>query len=156
MGLSGGKLLDLPSVQNMKIDTQFYNRCIATLERAYDRLEDSDPEEIDYDLYRSACIKEFEIILEQTGKLLRKCLKPWFHTPKAVAALVFKDLFRHAASHGVISVEQSERWLLYRDNRNSTAPDYGVQFAESTLILIPRFIEDARQMEQVIRGCDHD
>jgi hypothetical protein len=52
-------------------------------------------------MYRSAYIKEFEIILEQAGKLLRKCLKPWFHSPKAVDALVFKDLFWHVAANSM-------------------------------------------------------
>ncbi len=44
-------------------------------------------------MYRSACIKEFEIILEQAGKLMRKVLKPYFHSAKAVDKLIFKDNF---------------------------------------------------------------
>ena len=140
----------------MNIDTTFLRRCIATLEYAFEALEKSTPERIEYDMYRSASIKEFEIILEQTGKLLRKCLKPYFSSAKRVDALVFKDLFRHAANHSLINLEQVERWLLYRDNRNNTAHDYGVQFAESTLTLLSQFIEDAKSIEQVIRQCEHD
>lgn len=139
----------------MKIDTAFLQRCIATLEYALGQLQQSAPESIEYDMYRSACVKEFEIILEQTGKLLRKCLKPYFSSAKEVDALVFKDLFRYAANHSLIDIEQTERWLGYRDNRNSTAHDYGMHFAESTLNLLPQFIEDAKQLEKVIRQCDH-
>ncbi len=80
----------------MKIDTTYYERCITTLEKAHTMLLKANPENIDYDLYRSACVKEFEIILEQSGKLLRKALKPYFHSSKAADQLVFKDVFRHA------------------------------------------------------------
>ena len=31
-----------------------------------------------YDIYRAACVKEFELVLEQSGKLLRKRLAAWF------------------------------------------------------------------------------
>ncbi len=66
----------------MNIDTTYYERCIQTLEKAYGLLLKANPDNIDYDLYRSACIKEFEIILEQSGKLLRKLLNPYFHSSK--------------------------------------------------------------------------
>ncbi|MFZ4524212.1 MAG: hypothetical protein ACOYOE_01355 [Chlorobium sp.] len=60
----------------MDIDTSYYERCISTLKKAHSLLLKANVEEIDYEMYRSACIKEFEIILEQSGKLLRKTLKP--------------------------------------------------------------------------------
>ena len=130
----------------MDIETTYLDRCVSTLEKAYTLLEKSDPEVIEYDMYRSASIKEFEIILEQSGKLLKKVLKPYFASSKAVDILVFKDIFRHAALHSIIDTESCERWLLYRDNRNSTAHDYGVGFAQETLKLIPQFIVDAKNI----------
>ena len=130
----------------MKIDTAYVERCISTLEKALTLLQQSKPDEIDYDLYRSACVKEFEIILEQSGKLLRKVLKPYFHSSKAVDQLVFKDVFRNAVLHNLLTFEESERWLQYRDNRNSTAHDYGVNFAEETILLLPQFIVDATEL----------
>ena len=104
-----------------------------------------------YEVYRSACIKEFEIILEQSGKLLRKVLKPWFHSSKEVDKLNFKDVFRHAVLRSLISDETCERWLVYRDNRNNTAHDYGVNFAEETLVLLPQFIQDATELAEIIK-----
>lgn len=101
-------------------------------------------------MYRSACVKEFEIILEQSGKLLRKLLKPYFHSSKAVDELVFKDVFRHAVLRTIITAETCERWLQYRDNRNNTAHDYGVNFAEETLVLLPQFITDASALAAAI------
>ena len=134
----------------MTIDTSFFNRCIQTLEEAHTRLLASETDSIEYDMYRSACVKEFEIILEQAGKLLRKCLRDFVHSPKAVDRLVFKDVFRQAAQHDLLNLEQTERWLIYRDNRNNTAHDYGKKFAEETLTLIPDFITDASGLEQSV------
>ena len=58
----------------MSIDTAFLRRCLDTLAHALDELKRSDPGDISYDIYRAACVKEFEIVLEQSGKLLRKRL----------------------------------------------------------------------------------
>lgn len=139
----------------MKIDTTFYNRCILTLEKAHSLLLKSEAESIEYEMFRSACVKEFEIILEQTGKLLKKALNPYFHSNKAVDALVFKDLFRNAAQHSLISLAAVERWFKYRDNRNNTAHDYGVHFADKTLLLLPEFINDAKSIELVLKEQKH-
>src|SRR4051812_1711974 len=112
----------------MKIDTAYLERCIATLDKAHALLIKADPANIDYDMYRSASIKEFELILEQSGKLLRKGLKPFFHSSGAVDKLAFKDVFRQAVLRSIITDEECERWLQYRDNRNNTAHDYGINF----------------------------
>lgn len=140
----------------MKIDTTFLDRCIQTLDKALHLLKQTDPESLDYDLYRSAVIKEFEIILEQSGKLLKKCLKPYFHSAKAVDKLVFKAIFKHAAHHDLISLAEAERWLTYRDNRNDTAHDYGLGLAEKTLPLMPQFIIDAKSLLVTINNCQND
>lgn len=139
----------------MKIDTTFYERCISTLEKAHGLLLTANPAEIDYDMYRSACVKEFEIILEQSGKLLRKVLKPYFHSPKAVDKLYFKDVFRQAVIRSIIPLDVSERFMEYRENRNNTAHDYGVNFAEETLQLLPQFIVDAKLIAEAINQIDH-
>ena len=136
----------------MTIDTTFYSRCIQTLEKAYHMLDNSIDASIEYDMFRSACVKEFEIILEQSGKLLRKCLKDFAHSPKAVDRLVFKEVFRQAAQYSLLTLEEVERWLIYRDNRNSTAHDYGKKFAEQTKALLPGFIEDAKRLERAIQS----
>lgn len=133
-----------------KLNTNYFTRCITTLEQAFSALNQQPIDSLLYDIYRAACVKEFEIILEQTGKLLKKVLKPYFASPKQVEQLTFKDIFRHASKHGLISLEEAERWLLYRDNRNDTAHDYGVGFAAETLTLLPQFILDAYHINEVI------
>ncbi len=95
---------------------------------------------------------EFEIIIEQSGKLLRKALKPYFHSSQAVDKLVFKDVFRHALQRAIITTDACERWLQYRDNRNNTAHDYGINFAEETLVLLPQFIKDAADLATAIKN----
>ena len=135
----------------MIIDTTYYERCIGTLQKAYAMLKVENSESIEYEMNRSACIKEFEIILEQSGKLLRKVLNPYFHTSKEVDKLNFKEVFRHAVLRSLIDDETGERWLEYRDNRNNTAHDYGVNFAEETLILLPQFATDSLELAANIK-----
>lgn len=139
----------------MSIDTTFLRRCIGTLELAYGEISGLKyQEELTYEIYRAACVKEFELVLEQSGKLLRKRLAAYFSNNRQVDRLPFKDLFRHAAKHGLIDVEATERWLAYRDNRNNTAHDYGEDFAEQTLQLLPTFITDAKILADMIESTD--
>ena len=137
-----------------EIDTSYLTRCISTLEQALVGLRDQAPDDILYDLYRAACVKEFELVLEQSGKLLKKRLRPWFASNRQADRLAFKDVFRYAAKHGLIPADACERWLEYRNNRNDTAHDYGQGFSEATLKLLPRFVDDARQLAGVIEGKD--
>lgn len=134
------------------IDTTYLDRCIATLDKANHLLQQTYAESIDHDMYRSACIKEYEIIIEQSGKLLRKVLKPYFHSSKEADKLYFKDIFRQAVLRSLISDEDCERWLRYRDNRNNTALDYGVNFAEETIAFLPDFIADAAALSGIIKS----
>ncbi len=135
----------------MNIDTTFLRRCIASLERAVEELDGlGDSEDVLYDIYRAACVKEFELVLEQSGKLLRKRLAAYFASNRQADRLHFKDLFRHAAKHCLLDCEAVERWIGYRDNRNDTAHDYGEDFAEATLVLLPAFVDDAKAFADMI------
>lgn len=134
----------------MSIDTSYFDRCISTLEKAYELLTHTDQESIEHDLYRSACIKEFEIILEQSGKLLRKVLNPYYHSGKYVERLYFKDVFRQAVVRSIVTTELCEHFLEYRENRNLTAHDYGVNFAEEVLVILPQFIADSKSLSESI------
>ena len=140
----------------MSIDTTFLRRCILTLELALSKLRGGQTDDFVYDIYRAACVKEFELVLEQSGKLLRKRLAAFFASNRQADRLAFKDLFRHAAKHGLIEIDAVERWLLYRDNRNKTAHDYGEGFAETTLKLLPDFIADAKALASVFEEADDD
>ena len=135
----------------MSIDTTFLRRCIASLERAVQEIERvDDSEDVLYEIYRAACVKEFEFVLEQSGKLLAA----YFASNRQADRLTFKDLFRHAARHDLIDTDAVERWLRYRDNRNDTAHDYGEDFAETTLKLLPAFVGDAKALANIIEQSD--
>ena len=139
----------------MSIDTAFLRRCIRTLELALHEIgKHGESDDVLYDIYRAACVKEFELVLEQSGKLLRKRLAAFFASNRQADRLAFKDLFRHAAKHRLIDPDTAERWFLYRDNRNDTAHDYGENFAEATLKLLPAFIVDASALADMIEATD--
>ncbi|MEI6064433.1 MAG: HI0074 family nucleotidyltransferase substrate-binding subunit [Pseudanabaena sp. ELA748] len=140
----------------MHINLDYLNRCIATLENAYRHLQDADPNDILYDIYRAACVKEFELVLEQSGKLLKKRISVYFASNKVVDKLSFKEIFRQAVMHTLIDIDTVERWLAYRDNRNNTAHDYGEEFAETTLKLLPQFIIDAKALSLAIAESQTD
>lgn len=135
----------------MNLNTDHFARCITTLETTLVRLNAANTEDIEYEIFRNAIVKGFELTLETAGKLLRKALKAYTGQPREVDALTYKDALRHAAKHDLMTSDAVERWFLYRDNRNNTAHDYGVGFAEETLELLPGFISDARTLEAMLR-----
>ena len=134
----------------MKLNTDHLKRCIETLKQSIQLLTQKKPDSIEYEIYRNATVKGYELTLETAGKLLKKALKPYFANPKEVDQLVFKDIFRHAAKHGLITIDEATRWFAYRDNRNNTAHDYGIGFAEDTLKLLPTFVEDAQRLKEAL------
>ncbi len=136
----------------MAINTEHLQRCILTLELSLSKLKDADKESIDYEVFRNAVIKGYELSLEFTGKLLKKAITPYFASHKAADTLTFKDIFRHAAKHDFLTPTEVKNWFEYRDNRNSTAHDYGEIFAEETLKLIYRFLNDVKKLEQTIQN----
>jgi len=135
----------------MILNTDHYARCIQTLESSLVLLEKAEPETIEYEVFRNSVVKGLELTLETAGKLLRKALKEYGATPREVDRLTYKDVLRNAAKHALVETDAVERWFSYRDNRNSTAHDYGAGFAEGTLKLLPSFIVDARTLEAVLR-----
>ena len=136
----------------MELNTEYLTRCIETLEKAYTLIKKTNEGTVDYEMYRNSLVKGFEMTLEQSGKLLRKKLVPYLSSKKAVDTLTFKDLFRHAYKYSLITNEEAERWMKYRDNRNNTAHDYGRAFAEETLLLIDDFLRDVKNLKAVIEN----
>ncbi len=129
------------------IDVSHLLRCTQALEF----LGQAPPESVQHELYRSACVKEFEIILELGGKLLKKALGPYYASPQSVNKLIFKDIFRAAGQRSILPTVEVERWLGYRDHRNKTAHDYGAGFADATVALLPQFAADAHALVAALR-----
>jgi hypothetical protein len=135
----------------MKLNTDHLLRCVHTLESSLALYNGAAPDSIDQEVFRNAVVKGFEPVLEISGKLLRKAIKAYGGSPKAVDELFYKDVLRHAGKHGLMDPAEIERWFVYRDNRNNTAHDYGEGFARLTLALMPAFLDDARRIESVLR-----
>ena len=93
-----------------------------------------------------------ELAQETSFKLLKRALKDFGHGGKKLDATPVKEILRLVATHGLMTVDEVERWFAYRDNRNDTAHDYGEGFAKETLVLLPGFIADAKLLETVLRA----
>lgn len=132
------------------INFDHLERCTLTLERSLLNLRAAENGSIDHEVARNAVIKSFELTLETVSTLLRKVLKEYTGSPQKCDELTFKDVLRHAALHGLLSPEELARWFAYRDNRNVTAHDYGVAFADHTLGLITDFQQDAQRLHQTL------
>ena len=139
------------------IDTTYLRSRIRKLETVLREIETLNGEEhVLFDMYRDYCIEEFELVLEQSGKLLRKRLALYFASNKQADRLTFKDLFRHAARHDLLDIEAVERWLAYRSNREDESNDSGDAFVNTTLPLMPEFIMDAKNLTDVVTVADDD
>lgn len=154
--LQAGSREEPKKVIGNHIDTSYFRRCVLRLEVALSEIETHGvADDVLYEMYRDTCIEAYELVLEQSGKLLRKLLAPFFASNRQADRLQFKDLFRHAAKHALMDTDAVERWFTYRDNRNDTAHNDGDGFAETTLKLLPAFIKDARALADMLEGANY-
>ena len=139
------------------LDVTGLERCLRTLKRAHERLVITGPDSEDHDVFRAACVKEFELILEIVVKLLRKVLREYVTSTRELAdtrelaEMNYKDVFRRAAGHGLLTLAEVDQWFLYRDNRNNTAHEYGQNFAAKVVAVLPEFIRDAEAALAMLR-----
>ena len=135
----------------MNLNTGHLKRCIDTLRSSLTFYEQAAADSIDREIFRNAIVKGYELAQETSFKLLKKALRDFGHGAKKLDTTPIKDLLRLSATHGLMTLEQVERWFAYCDNRNNTAHDYGENFAKETLRLIPGVIEDVSQLEIGLR-----
>ena len=136
------------------LNTDHLHNTLRALESAVVRYHQAvaDSEVTDQEIFRMAIVKGFELTQEVCFKLIKRRLKDFGHGGRALETTPVKELLRLAGKHGLVSVQEIERWFDYRDNRNDTAHDYGEAFAHETLTLMPAFIEDARALEARLAG----
>ena len=134
----------------MGVDSEFLHRCIRTLEFSHNELGKYGQDEVIYDAFCASCVKEFELTLELSGKLLRKCVGVFYANDRLADNLAFKNVFRTAAKHGLLGIDSVERWIHYRDCRNYSAQEYGENFADEILKLLPAFIDDVKILADII------
>lgn len=80
----------------MAIQTDHLARCIQTLETSLERLHGAPKESIEYEMYRNAVVKGFELTLEIAGKLLRRAVKAYAGNPRIVDEQSLKGRSGHA------------------------------------------------------------
>jgi len=134
------------------LNTDHLQRCIETLRFSLVFYQRAEAGSVDQEVFRNAIVKGYELAQETAFKLLRKALKAFGHSSKTLNELPVKEVLRMAAVHGLMTVEQVERWFRYRDNRNNTAHDYGETFASETLVLIPDFLHDIAALVDVLKS----
>ena len=125
-------------------------RCRQTLDSSLTMYRQAAAGSIEQEVFRNAIVKGYELTQETAFKLLKKALKAFGHGGKKLEATPVKDILRLAAVHDLMTLPEVERWFAYRDNRNNTAHDYGKDFAEQTLVLIPDFLVDVGRLAQVL------
>lgn len=136
----------------MILNTEHLKRCIGTLESSVAMYRQAAPESIDQEVFRNAIVKGYELTQETSFKLLKRALRDFGYGGGKLDATPVKEILRLAATHGLMTLEEVERWFAYRDNRNNTAHDYGEGFAKETLVLLPGFIADAKTLEIALRA----
>ena len=132
------------------LDTNHFERCLRTLDRGLELYQAAAADSLDADMYRSVCVKEFELLVEVAGKLLKKKLRPYFASNQEAEKLTYKNVFRHAARCGLLPLDVAERWLGYRDIRNRTAHEYGADYANEAVAVLPAFAANAHAARQTL------
>ena len=140
----------------MALSTDHLARCIRTLESSLALYRQTAPDSIEQEVFRNAIVKGYELTQETSFKLLKRVLKDFGHGGTKLDATPVKDILRLAATHGIMTLEEVERWFTYRANRNTTAHDYGEGFAKETLLLLPSFVTDVTGLERVLRTRFHN
>lgn len=131
------------------LNVDHLRRCMKTLRSSLEFYRAAE-DDIEQEVFRNAIIKGYELTQETAFKLLKKALKHFGHGGKKLEATPVKDLLRIAAVHDLMTLDEVNRWFRYRDNRNSTAHDYGEKFADETLTLIPEFLADIETLANVL------
>ncbi|MXX95012.1 MAG: hypothetical protein F4039_05495 [Gammaproteobacteria bacterium] len=135
----------------MQLDISNFQTCITLLENAHEELSQlTNCDQSLYQVYRTTCIKEFELVLEQCAVLLRKVVSSFYSSDSYAANLPIKDLFRYAAKHDLLDVDSVERWLHYRQIGDDSVYEHGEEYAEQTVKFLPNFIDDAKTIVELI------
>jgi len=135
----------------MAITTQHLSRCIETLQASTRMFGLAAPESTEQEVFRHAVVKGFELVQETSFKLLKKALVGFGCTTRHLEQTPVKELLRMAAQHGLVSLDEVERWFEYRNARNSTAYEYGEAFVAHTMAMMAAFLTDCALLESKLR-----
>ena len=124
----------------MHLDLSSLEMALASLGKAIERsAQDTTDEEI-----RDAVIQRFEYTYELCWKMLKRKIEMDHPNPAEVDQMSFKVLLREGAERGI--VDNVEKWMGYREQRNITAHTYDQRKAESVYNTVLEFFPDAREL----------
>ena len=135
------------------IDTGSLIRTTDMLEKVFSELQRHEPGVLMHEMCVLAGLKEFEMVLERSGSLLGRRMGSSFASSPGAGWPVFSEVFRQAARHGIISVDTCHRWIEYREVLNVPPHLIVDRFTEGTTSLLPRFIEDARELAKALSAA---
>ena len=124
----------------MRLDLGSLVKALASLRKALDRSEAAPG---DAEL-RDAVIHRFGYSYELCWKMLERRLELDVPTPAAVDAMSFRELVREGAERGL--VDDPERWMVYRLERNLTSQTYDEAKALDVCASVADFSRDARAL----------
>lgn len=131
----------------MAMTTQRLSRCIETLRASTRMFGQAATDSTEQEVFRHAVVKGFELVQETSFRLLKEGLVEFGYTSRRLEQTPVKELLRLAAQHGLMTLEEVERWFEYGDARNSTAHEYGEAFVLHTMAMMAAFLEDCASLE---------
>jgi nucleotidyltransferase substrate binding protein (TIGR01987 family) len=96
---------------------------------------------------RDGLIQRFEFSYDLSAKMLRRVMQLRAAEPDHVAAMSFPELIRNADEQMMVSGGWPQ-WKRYREMRNITSHTYDAEKAREVASAIPKFFEEAREMER--------
>ena len=133
----------------MKIDLTALEKALASLGKAILRAagEPADEE------IRDAVIQRFEYSYELCWRMIKRRVEMDAPVPAEIDALSFNALMREAGERGLI--QDVSRWLVYREQRNTTSHTYDAIKAQSVYQTACQFFPDAQALlRELLRRND--
>ena len=72
------------------LQTKHFKRCIQTLDASFALLKQAEAGSVEYEVYRNATIKGFELVLETGGKLLENISNSFSYPPQKWTGSILK------------------------------------------------------------------
>jgi hypothetical protein len=129
------------------LDTEVFLRRTRALVSALALLQQSEAGSATYAGFRAKVEKGLGLVLASVGQVLREALKAAGENAADIDALADADMLRRAGERGLLSAEETGRWLVYFGGIVS-----GADFAEETLVLLRALLVDARGLEIALRS----
>ena len=86
----------------------------------------------------------------ESACLLRRHLRQYFGSNHRSDSLTYRDVFRYAARHELISIDECERWFGYRAHLDRAPHHLDEDFTETALFMLKQLADDARELTKTM------